>query len=76
MFGANPLINVIKGFIRRVWGNLGVDKVALVSHGVFIVRFNAMDIRDKVINGPRLFFDKKPVFMKPWAPDMVLGKRR
>lgn len=47
LFGANPPINVMEGFIRRVWGNQRVDKVALISHGVFMVRSNAMDNRDR-----------------------------
>lgn len=74
VFGANPPINVIQGYFRRILKNLGVDKVSLVSHGIFIIRFTTMENRDKIIAMPRPFFDNKPVFLKAWEPDMELCK--
>ncbi|KAL2904239.1 malate dehydrogenase [Bienertia sinuspersici] len=35
-----------------------------------IVRFNSMENRDKVMNMDRLFFDSKPVVLKPWHLDI------
>lgn len=74
VFGANPPINVMEGFFRRIWRNLAVDKVALASHGVFLVRFTTMENRDKVLAMPRPTFDHKPVFLKAWEPDMEICK--
>ena len=71
--GANPPINVMEGFIRRIWKHLNVDKVIMVKRGVFIVRFLTMDSRDKVLNG-HYFFDSKPLIMKPWDSDMDMDR--
>ncbi|XP_056698601.1 uncharacterized protein [Spinacia oleracea] len=67
--GANPPINVMEGFIRRIWKQLNVDKVVMVRKGVFLVRFLTMDSRDKVLKG-HYFFDSKPLILKPWNSDM------
>ncbi|XP_048489782.1 uncharacterized protein LOC125491732 [Beta vulgaris subsp. vulgaris] len=74
VLGANPPNVVMEGFVRRIWRNLGVDKVAMVAKGVFIVRFTTMENRDKVISGGYPFFDGKPVMVKKWHPDMDFSK--
>lgn len=35
ILGANSPQNVMKGFVRRIWGKYGVDKVSLVGRGFF-----------------------------------------
>ncbi|XP_057250156.1 uncharacterized protein LOC104890269 [Beta vulgaris subsp. vulgaris] len=70
VLGANPPTMVMEGFVRRIWRNLGVDKVGMVEKGIFIVRFNSMENRDKVVNGRYPFFDGKPVMIKAWYQDM------
>lgn len=62
--GSNPPIQVMEDNLRRVWKSLNIDKVAMVKKEMFLVRFHAMDSRDKVLEG-HYFFDKKPVIMKP-----------
>lgn len=47
--GSNPPIEVMEGFIRRIWKKYNVDKVALIIKGIYIVRFMSMDNRDKVL---------------------------
>ncbi|XP_056689969.1 uncharacterized protein [Spinacia oleracea] len=74
VLGANPPQNVMEGFVRRIWGKLGVDKVALVGRGMFLVRFTTMENCQKVINGGFQFFDGKPVILKPWNADMDISK--
>lgn len=37
--GSNPLIQVMTGFFRCIWKKLGIDKVALLKKGIYIVRF-------------------------------------
>ncbi|XP_056687904.1 uncharacterized protein [Spinacia oleracea] len=71
VLGANPPLSVIEGFFRRIWKNLGVDKVVEIEHGVFIVRFLTMENRDKVLADIKPTFDKKPVLCKPWHKDIV-----
>ncbi|XP_062112517.1 uncharacterized protein LOC133823685 [Humulus lupulus] len=63
--GANPPLNVLDGFVRRMWKD-DVVKVGMLSHGIFIIRFQNLEQRDKVLNGGFIFFDKKPFIMKPW----------
>lgn len=67
--GANPPIQVMEGYLRRVWKNFNVDKVAVVKKGMFLVRFKAMESRDRVMEG-HYFFVRKPVILKPWHSDM------
>ncbi|XP_056694797.1 uncharacterized protein [Spinacia oleracea] len=71
VLGASPPLSVIEGFFRRIWKNLGVDKVVEIEHGVFIVRFLTMENRDKVLADIKPTFDKKPVICKPWHKDIV-----
>ncbi|XP_062114379.1 uncharacterized protein LOC133825461 [Humulus lupulus] len=66
VLGANPPLPVLEGFCRRIWKNMGIDKVAGLGQGVFIVRFNTVEQRDFVLNNGIMFFDKKPLIMKPW----------
>ena len=71
--GSNPPIQVMKGFIRLTWKSFNVDKVAVIKKGIFIVRFDATDNRDKVLQG-NYFFDNKPLIVKPWNPNMDVDK--
>ena len=64
VLGANPPSHVMEGYVRRIWRNHKVDKVAMVKRGMFLVRFQTMDARDQVLVG-HFFFDKKPLIMKP-----------
>lgn len=54
VIGTNPPIQVMDGFIRRVWKAYNVDKVVMVKKGRFIVRYTAMVSCDKVLS--RAFF--------------------
>lgn len=41
--GANPLIRIMEGFIRRIWKKLNVEEVVLVKEEIYMVRFMEMD---------------------------------
>ncbi|KAF4367811.1 hypothetical protein F8388_016634 [Cannabis sativa] len=56
-----------EGFVRRLWKD-EVVKVGLLTKGIFIIRFQNMEQRDKVMHQGYVFFDIKPMFMKPWNP--------
>lgn len=64
ILGANPLQNVMEGYVHRVWGKYGVDKVSLVGKGFFLIRFLTMENCNKVLNGGPQFFDSKPLIIK------------
>ncbi|XP_062114163.1 uncharacterized protein LOC133825201 [Humulus lupulus] len=67
VLGANPPIRILEGFVRRLWKDQ-VDKVRVLSSGIFIIRFLSMEMRNRILDGGYLFFGKKPLIMKPWNP--------
>ena len=58
--GANPPLEVIEGFVGRIWSAKSIDKVVVARKGVFLVRF--LNLQDKVeVTQRRVYFcDKKP----------------
>ncbi|KAF4369205.1 hypothetical protein F8388_023069 [Cannabis sativa] len=71
--GANPPLNVLDGFVRRLWKDK-IDKVGLLSYGIFLIRFHEIDDRESVLNGGYIFFNKRPVIMKAWDPNVDFKK--
>ena len=67
--GANPPIQVMEGYIRQVWKTFNIVKVATVKKGIFLVRFKAVESRDRLLEN-HYFFDKKLVILKPWHSEM------
>ena len=74
MIGANPPQNVMEGYVRRIWGKYGVDKVSQVGRGIYMVRFTTMENCSKVLQGGYQFFDSKPLVVKPWSADVNFSK--
>ncbi|KAL2927629.1 hypothetical protein RDABS01_019960 [Bienertia sinuspersici] len=70
VIGASPPVQVMEGFIRRIWKQYGVDKVINLPKGMYLIRLNSMENRDKVLQHERPFFDSKPMILKPWVEDM------
>lgn len=70
VLGANPSLQVMDGFFRRVWGKIGIDNIALVANGIFIVRFNSIEGRTKVVEDGCPMFDIKPVIVRGWEADL------
>lgn len=58
------------GFGRHAYN---VDKVALIKRDIYLIRLNAMDSRDKILDG-HFFFDNKPLIVKPWTLDIDFEK--
>uniref|UniRef100_A0A803Q7S4 DUF4283 domain-containing protein n=1 Tax=Cannabis sativa TaxID=3483 RepID=A0A803Q7S4_CANSA len=67
VLGANPPLHVLEGFVNRIWKDK-IDKVKLLAYGVFIIRFSSIEYRDQILNGGYIFFNRRPVIMKPWNP--------
>ena len=65
MAGANPPLHVLKGFVKRIW-KTDVDRVGMIAHGLFLIRFQTEELRDRAMNGGFIFFDRKPFIMKAW----------
>lgn len=72
VLGANPPLQVMEGFIRRVWGKYEIDRISLLDKGIFIVRFNCIENRVKIPDDGVPMFDKKPMILTPWTPDLEI----
>ncbi|XP_048503040.1 uncharacterized protein LOC125498800 [Beta vulgaris subsp. vulgaris] len=69
VIGADPPVHVMDGFVRRIWKNKGIDRVAMIKKGLYIVRFMTMERRDEVLAQGMLLFDSKPLIVKAWEQD-------
>ena len=65
VLGANPLVHIFEGFLRRIWKEK-VDKVGSPKHGIFVVRFHETKDRDAILTGGYIFFNKRSVITKAW----------
>lgn len=72
VLGANPPLEVMKGYINRIWGNYEIDKIILVKRGLFLVRFAQLQDKQAVEKRGVYFFDRKPFLVKGWNPEMDL----
>ncbi|XP_062080163.1 uncharacterized protein LOC133784912 [Humulus lupulus] len=67
---ANPPFFVFEGFIKCLWGKLGIEKVARMNAGYTIVKFCDVTTRDMVLESGVVHFDRKPVLLRPWSTDL------
>ncbi|XP_074318879.1 uncharacterized protein LOC141655711 [Silene latifolia] len=74
VLGANPPWGVLQGYVHRIWGKHGIDKVFFLPNGIFLVRFKEMKDKDEVLNAGYHMFDNKPLIVKPWQEDIDLLK--
>lgn len=65
VLGSNPPQSVMEGYSQRIWGSLGINKIAQINRGVFMVRFHSFKRKTKVIEDGVQMFDRKPVVVKP-----------
>ncbi|KAJ8429723.1 hypothetical protein Cgig2_024975 [Carnegiea gigantea] len=75
VLGANPPLEVIEGFIRRIWQAFEIDKICLVRKGVFLVRFKNISDQSTVVQRGIYFFDNKPFLVKPWNEGMDVNAK-
>ena len=47
VFWGNHPVEVIGGFVRRIWSDYVIDRVMLIKKGLYLVRF--LDTRDAVM---------------------------
>ena len=72
VLGANPPLDVMEGYLRRVWNSQDIDKISMVKHGLFLVRFHTTEAQQAVVQRGVFFFDRKPLLVKPWNPELEL----
>ncbi|XP_062083475.1 uncharacterized protein LOC133789729 [Humulus lupulus] len=70
VLGANPPFAVFEGFVKRIWGHLGIERVVRMHMGLTIVKFNDEATRDFVLENGIVQFDRKPVIVRPWTQEL------
>ncbi|XP_062114224.1 uncharacterized protein LOC133825275 [Humulus lupulus] len=70
VLGANPPFTVFEGFIKRIWGKLGIERITRLNAGYTLVKFRDEATKDLVLEAGVLHFDRKPVIVKPWSADL------
>ncbi|KAJ8423094.1 hypothetical protein Cgig2_023476 [Carnegiea gigantea] len=80
VLGANPPLEIIEGFVRRIWAAYEIDKVCRVRAGLYLVRFQNQREQIETTRKGFYYFDKKPFLVqflgldiKYWGVDS-LGK--
>ncbi|RAL47695.1 hypothetical protein DM860_012320 [Cuscuta australis] len=69
VLGANPPVDVIKGFVNRIWREYRIEDVSFLKEGQYIVHFQMEEDRDEVAKRSYYFFDNKPMYVRKWSPD-------
>ncbi|XP_062080256.1 uncharacterized protein LOC133785013 [Humulus lupulus] len=70
VLGANPPFDVFEGFIKRMWGKLGIERIARLNAGHTLVKFRDEVTRDLVLENGVLHFDRKLVIVRPWTTEL------
>ncbi|KAJ8443420.1 hypothetical protein Cgig2_024197 [Carnegiea gigantea] len=73
VLGANPPLEVIKGFTRCIWKIYDINKICMARKGVFLVKFKHLNEQAAVVQRGVYFFDKKPLLVKPWNEEMDIN---
>ncbi|XP_062118601.1 uncharacterized protein LOC133832247 [Humulus lupulus] len=68
--GANPPFAVFEGFINRIWGKLGIERIARMNASYTLVKFRDEATRDLVLEAGVVHFDRKLVILRPWSTDL------
>ncbi|KAH0748715.1 hypothetical protein KY290_027947 [Solanum tuberosum] len=74
VLGAHPHFQVVKGFIQRLWGKYGIDKVYMLKNGVIVVRFESEIGKQEVLQGGIYHFDNKTFIFKEWTRELEFTK--
>ncbi|VFQ72081.1 unnamed protein product [Cuscuta campestris] len=73
ILGANPPLEVVKGFVNRIWSSYSIEEVSVLKEGQLIVSFKRVEDRDEVIKRKYYYFDNKPVLVQKWYPGVKVN---
>ncbi|VFQ82333.1 unnamed protein product [Cuscuta campestris] len=68
VLGANPPLEVIDGYVHRIWKGLSIEEVCFMKEGQYLISFKQAADRDEVLKRKYYYFDKKPLLVKAWSP--------
>ncbi|KAJ8445967.1 hypothetical protein Cgig2_001285 [Carnegiea gigantea] len=73
VLGANPPIEAIDVYVRRIWIGYEIDKVLLIKNGLYLVRFK--ELKDAMVVAQKgvFHFDQKPFIVRAWNPEMDMN---
>ena len=74
ILGANPPLNVIEGFVKRIWNTEEIDKIGSVAKGIYIVHMKSKDGVNIACESNGILFDKKPFVVRPWTKNISFEK--
>ncbi|XP_074306336.1 uncharacterized protein LOC141641578 [Silene latifolia] len=72
--GANPPVEVVEGFLKRMWAKFPINKISFCPNGVFLVRFKTSAAKEAILQQGHFLFDNKPLIVRPWNEDVDLVK--
>jgi len=49
VLGASPPLNVLSGFIQRIWADVTIHKIVRLRNGIVLVQFDSEQTRDEII---------------------------
>lgn len=64
ILGAYPPFAIIKGYVQRLWGKYGLNKIVMLKNGIVLVRFDTELGKNDVVQGSIYHFDNKPFIVK------------
>ncbi|VFQ89754.1 unnamed protein product [Cuscuta campestris] len=73
ILGANPALEIVKGFIARIWKGYTVDDVSFHKEGQYIVMFQKPEDRDEIVKRKYYYFDNKSMLVQRWSPGKQLN---
>lgn len=65
---------MFKGFIQRIWGQHGINKIVMLMNGVVMVRTDTEIGQHEVIQAGIYHLDSKPFIVKAWHADMDFSR--
>ncbi|KAJ8419476.1 hypothetical protein Cgig2_021816 [Carnegiea gigantea] len=64
VLGRNPPVEIMKGFLNRIWNAYEIDKILLVKKGVFLVRFVHLHDKNLVEKKGFYYSDNKRLLVR------------
>ncbi|RAL49275.1 hypothetical protein DM860_017555 [Cuscuta australis] len=73
ILGANPPVEVVKGFLSRIWKNYAIEDVSFFKNGQYIALFEKEEDRDEAVKRKYYHFDNKPMLVQRWRPGSTIS---
>lgn len=67
--GESPTLASVRRFMAAVWSEVSTPQVFFHDEGYFIIRFECIEDKNRIVAGGPYTFYGKPVIIKPWAAD-------